>query len=383
MKAILALEDGLVLKGETFAGSGEVAGEVVFNTSMSGYEEILTDPSYKGQIVTMTYPLIGNYGINEEDYESIHPWVEGFIVREYSEFPSNWRSRASLRDFLEKHEILGIQGIDTRALTKHIRQAGAMKGIISTQDLDPERLIYKAKISPGLLGRDLVREVTCRREYGWREERPFLLLAASGEPEAQFNVVVVDYGVKHNSLRLLAREGCRITVVPASTSAERIMELDPDGVLLSNGPGDPAGVPYAAEEVKKLLDRVPIFGICFGHQIMGRAFGLDTYKLKFGHHGANHPVKDLVSGKVEITAQNHGFCVRLEHSPSSWKASSSKGLIPTHINLNDNTLEGMRHQELPVFSVQYHPESSPGPHDSRYLFKRFIDLMEKSSSSSH
>ncbi len=376
MKAILALEDGLVLEGETFAGSGEGVGEVVFNTSMSGYEEILTDPSYKGQIVTMTYPLIGNYGINEEDYESIHPWVEGFIVREYSEFPSSWRSRTSLKDFLEKYQILGIQGIDTRALTKHIRQAGAMKGIVSTEDLDPERLIYKAKISPGLLGRDLVREVTSREEYFWREDRLSSPPAASSELSGQFHVVVIDYGVKHNILRLLVREGCRITVVPASTSAERILELDPDGVLLSNGPGDPAGVPYAAEEVKKLLDKVPIFGICFGHQIMGRAFGLDTYKLKFGHHGANHPVKDLSCGKIEITAQNHGFCVRLEHAPSSSKVSSFKGLIPTHINLNDNTLEGMRHQELPVFSVQYHPESSPGPHDSRYLFKKFIDLME-------
>lgn len=373
MKAILALEDGLVMEGETFAGSGEATGEVIFNTSMCGYQEILTDPSYKGQIVTMTYPLIGNYGINDQDYESIHPWVEGFIVREYSEFPSNWRSRASLKDFLEEHEVLGIQGIDTRFLTKHIRQAGAMKGIVSTEDLDPGRLVNKAKISPGLVGRDLVREVSCGEEYFWREDETTCTLSTPSETPPGFRVVVVDYGVKHSILRLLAGEGCRISVVPASTSAERTLELDPDGVLLSNGPGDPAGVPYAAEEIRKLLDKIPIFGICFGHQILGRAFGLKTYKLKFGHHGANHPVKDLVSGKIEITTQNHGFCVRLDHAPSS-----SKGLIPTHINLNDNTLEGMRHQELPAFSVQYHPESSPGPHDSRYLFKKFIDLMDGS-----
>lgn len=373
MKAVLALEDGLVMEGEAFAGSGEATGEVVFNTSMCGYQEILTDPSYKGQIVTMTYPLIGNYGINDQDYESIHPWVEGFIVREYSEFPSNWRSRASLKDFLEEHEVLGIQGIDTRALTKHIRQAGAMKGIVSTEDLDPGRLVNKAKISPGLVGRDLVREVSCGEEYFWREDETACTVSASSETAPGLRVVVVDYGVKHSILRLLAREGCRISVVPASTSAERTLELDPDGVLLSNGPGDPAGVPYAAEEVRKLLDKVPIFGICFGHQIVGRAFNMDTYKLKFGHHGANHPVKDLASGKVEVTTQNHGFCVRLDRA-----RSSSKGLIPTHINLNDNTLEGMRHQELPVFSVQYHPESSPGPHDSRYLFRRFIDLMGRS-----
>ena len=359
MKALLALEDGFVLEGRAFAGFGEAQGEVVFNTSMSGYQEVLTDPSYKGQIVTMTYPLIGNYGVNEEDYESTHPWVEGFVVREYSEFPSNWRSKATLREFLERYNVLGIEDIDTRALTKHIREAGAMKGIISTVDLDPKRLVRRAKKSPGLVGRDLVKEVTCKKRYTFH---PSLSTCHS------YKVVVIDFGVKQNILHLLAQEGCQVEVVPASTSAEDILRCDPDGILLSNGPGDPAGVPYAVEEVKKLIGKKPIFGICFGHQILGRAFGLDTYKLKFGHRGANQPVKDLKTGKVEITAQNHGFCVRLNNS--------SLGLVPTHINLNDGTLEGMEHRKLPIFSVQYHPESSPGPHDSRYLFKRFINMME-------
>ena len=361
----------MVMEGQTFAGSGETTGEVVFNTSMCGYQEILTDPSYKGQIVTMTYPLIGNYGINEEDSESIHPWVEGFIVREYTEVPSNWRARASLKDFLEEHEVLGIQGIDTRSLTKHIRQAGAMKGIVSTEDLDPERLVNEAKISPGLVGRDLVREVSCSEEYFWREDKTACTLSTSGENAPRFRVVVVDYGVKHSILRLLAREGCRISVVPASTSAERTLELDPDGVLLSNGPGDPAGVPYAAEEIRKLLDKIPIFGICFGHQILGRAFGLKTYKLKFGHHGANHPVKDLTRGKVGITAQNHGFCVDIN-------SLREEEIEITHINLNDQTLEGMRHRGLPIISIQFHPEASPGPHDAHYIFEEFIEMMELS-----
>jgi len=373
MKALLALEDGFVLEGRAFAGFGEAQGEVVFNTSMSGYQEVLTDPSYKGQIVTMTYPLIGNYGVNEEDYESTHPWVEGFVVREYSEFPSNWRSKATLREFLERYNVLGIEDIDTRALTKHIREAGAMKGIISTVDLDPDRLVQRAKKSPGLVGRDLVKEVTCKKRYTFH---PSLSTCHS------YKVVVIDFGVKQNILHLLAQEGCQLEIVPASTSAEDILKLDPDGILLSNGPGDPAGVPYAVEEVKKLIGKKPIFGICFGHQILGRAFGLDTYKLKFGHRGANQPVKDLKTGKVEITAQNHGFCVRLDNSQLSTSHLSrltshvSRDLVPTHINLNDGTLEGMEHKELPIFSVQYHPESSPGPHDSRYLFKRFIRMME-------
>ena len=380
MRAVLALEDGFILKGTAFAGSGEAQGEVVFNTSMSGYQEILTDPSYKGQIVTMTYPLVGNYGVNEEDYESVHPWVEGFIIREYSEFSSNWRSRATLREFLEKYNILGIEGVDTRALTKHIREAGAMKGIISTVDLDPKRLVQKAKDSPGLVGRDLVKEVTCKKNYTLNSHSSLLTshishLTSHVSHLTSCKVVVVDFGVKRNILRLLTQQGCQVEVVPASTSAEDILKLDPDGILLSNGPGDPAGVPYAVEEVRKLIGKKPIFGICFGHQILGRAFGLDTYKLKFGHRGANQPVKDLKTGKVEITAQNHGFCVKLNNS-SLITHHSSLGLVPTHINLNDGTLEGMEHRKLPIFSVQYHPESSPGPHDSRYLFKRFINMME-------
>lgn len=358
MKAILALEDGFVLEGESFAGHGEISGEVVFNTSMYGYEEILTDPSYKGQIVAMTYPLIGNYGVNEEDYESLHPWVEGFIVREYSQFPSNWRSKGSLKDFLNKYNILGVEGIDTRALTKHIRERGAMKGVISTEDLNPQNLVEKAKASPGLIGRDLVKEVTCKEKYIWEEEV---------RKKPIYYVVVIDFGIKHNILRALTQEGCYITVVPAFTKAEEILELNPDGILLSNGPGDPAGVPYATREIKKLLGKKPIFGICFGHQILGRALGLKTYKLKFGHRGGNQPVKNLKTGKVEITAQNHGFCVKLDKLPD---------LIPTHINLNDGTLEGMESEKFSVFSVQYHPESSPGPHDSRYLFRKFVEMME-------
>jgi len=370
MKAILALEDGFILEGHTFAGSGEVSGEIVFNTSMCGYEEILTDPSYKGQIVTMTYPLIGNYGVNEEDYESIHPWVEGFIVREYSEFPNNWRSKGSLKDFLNRYNILGLEGIDTRTLTKHIREAGAMKGIISTEDLNPQNLVEKAKVSPGLVGRDLVKEVTCKKKYIWKEES-----SKENLRKPIYHIVAIDFGIKYNILRLLSREGCYVTVVPAFTKAEDILKLNPDGILLSNGPGDPAGVPYAVKEVQKLLGKKPILGICFGHQILGRAFGLETYKLKFGHRGANHPVKELKTGKVEITAQNHGFCVKLDNKLqiTSYKL---QGLIPTHINLNDHTLEGMENKELSVFSVQYHPESSPGPHDSRYLFRKFIKMME-------
>jgi len=376
MRVLLALEDGFVLEGITFSGSGEARGEVVFNTSMSGYQEILTDPSYKGQIVTMTYPLIGNYGVNEEDCESAHPWVEGFIVREYSEFPSNWRSKATLREFLEKYNVLGIEGIDTRALTKNIRQAGAMKGIISTVDLAPKRLVQRVKDSPGLIGRDLVKEVTCKKKYTLNSQLSTL---------NSYKVVVVDFGVKRSILRLLVREGCQVEIVPASTSAEDILRAEPDGVLLSNGPGDPAGVPYAVKEVRNLIGKKPIFGISFGHQVLGRAFGLETYKLKFGHRGANYPVKNLKTGKVEITVQNHGFCVKLNNSQLSTLNLSpltshvSRDLVPTHINLNDGTLEGMEHKELPIFSVQYHPESSPGSHDSWYLFKRFIEMMKKES----
>jgi carbamoyl-phosphate synthase small subunit len=359
MKALLALEDGTTFHGQTFAGEGEVSGEVVFNTSMTGYQEILTDPSYKGQIVTMTYPLIGNYGINPEDVESSRVQVEGFIVREYEPMPSNWRSQESLADYLGRQEIIGIEGVDTRALTRHIRVAGAMKGIISTADLDPVSLVKKAKASVGLVGRDLAKEVTCQEPYGWPKEQ-----------ESRFEVVALDCGLKFNIAKSLARRGCNVTVVPVHTTPEEIKAMNPDGILLSNGPGDPEPITYAVEMIKHLIPDYPIFGICLGHQLLGLAFGGKTFKLKFGHRGANHPVKHLPTGKVEITAQNHGFCVDID-------SIKDPDVEITHINLNDQTLEGMRHRRLPVFSVQYHPEGSPGPHDASYLFDEFIGYMER------
>ena len=368
-EAMLALADGTVYKGTSCGAEGETAGEVVFNTSLTGYPEVLTDPSYKGQIVTMTYPLIGNYGLNEEDFESRGPMVEGFIVKEASPYPSSWRSKTGLSDFLRKHGIVGIQGIDTRALTRRIRQRGVIEGAISTVDRDPESLLAKARTCPGLIGRDLIKEVTCQSSYEWdkgtwRLESGYL----HPIPEARFSVVALDFGIKFNILRKLIEHGCRVTVVPASTSAAEILRRNPDGIFLSNGPGDPAAVPYAVDTVRQLLGKKPIFGICLGHQILGQAFGGSTYKLKFGHRGGNHPVLNRHTGQVEITAQNHGFAVDAESLPSEVEL--------THVNLNDHTLEGMRHREMPVFSVQYHPEASPGPHDAGYLFSRFIDLMK-------
>ena len=357
MKAMLALEDGQIFKGESFGTAGERFGEVVFNTSMTGYQEILTDPSYKGQIVTMTYPLIGNYGVNEEDAESCRPHLEGFVVKEYSKIFSNWRSKRSLGDYLKANGILGIEGIDTRSLTLHIRQAGAMKACLSTTDMDEGSLVKKAKASPGLLGIDLVKEVACSKKYEWNDS-------------GKYKVVVLDCGIKFNSLRELAKKNCRVIVVPASTTAKEILELKPDGVLLSNGPGDPAALPYIVKTVQDLIGKVPIFGICLGHQMIGQALGGKTYKLKFGHHGGNQPVKDLKTGKVAISVQNHGFCVDID-------TLNKKETELTHINLNDATLEGMRHKKLPVFSVQFHPEASPGPHDAEYLFDKFVEMMKK------
>lgn len=354
-RAKIAFEDGKILEGISFGAAGESCGEVVFNTSMTGYQEILTDPSYRGQIVTMTYPLIGNYGVNEEDVESRRPFLEGLIIKEYSPVVSNWRSTQSLGEYLKENGIIGIQGVDTRAITRHVRLQGAMKAVISTEDLDDESLVKKAKASPGLLGRDLVREVTGKESLDWNAE-------------GKYNVVVLDCGVKYNILRILAKLGCRVTVMPADTKAENILALKPDGVLLSNGPGDPAAVPYVAETVKALIGKVPMFGICLGHQMLGLALGAKTYKLKFGHHGGNQPAKDLSTGRILITVQNHGFCVDAD--------TLGDDVEITHVNLNDNTLEGMRHKKLPVFSVQFHPEYAPGPRDSEYLFGRFIDMME-------
>jgi carbamoyl-phosphate synthase small subunit len=372
LRAFLALEDGTVFEGRSFGFPGEKTGEIVFNTSMSGYQEILTDPSYKGQIVVMTYPLVGNYGVNEEDVESQGPKVEGFIIKENSTAFSNWRGQKPLSDYLIQHRVMGVDGMDTRAITKHIRLTGAMKAILSTKDTDPERLIEKAKASAGLIGRDLVQEVTCREPYEWTGENDPRFSSVGSPapvPERPFRVVVLDCGVKYNILRSLRSWNCRVFVLPASSSAELILSYQPDGILLSNGPGDPEGVPYAIETVRRLIGKKPIFGICLGHQLLGLAFGGRTFKLKFGHRGANQPVKDLETGQVKITSQNHGFCVDL-------RSVNPDEIESTQVNLNDQTLEGMRHKKLPVFSVQYHPEASPGPHDTRDLFREFVATME-------
>jgi carbamoyl-phosphate synthase small subunit len=373
-RALLALADGTVFRGDPFGAEGEAVGEVVFNTAMTGYQEILTDPSYRGQLVAMTYPEIGNVGVNREDVESRKPFVEGFIVKEYWEPPSNWRAEESLGDYLRRHALVGISGIDTRALVRRIRDGGAQQGVISTVESDADRLVARAKAAPGLEGRDLVREVTCQEPYEWAGGEWILgqgYRSAERATDATHFVVAYDYGIKHNILRNLAVAGCRVRVVSAQTPAAEVLSMNPDGVFLSNGPGDPDAVAYARENVRELIGEVPIFGICLGHQILSLALGARTYKLKFGHHGANHPVKDLGTGKVEITAQNHGFAVDATSIP--------EGTTITHLNLNDRTVEGVAHRTLPLFSVQYHPESSPGPHDAHYLFGRFIGLMNRVS----
>jgi carbamoyl-phosphate synthase small subunit len=368
--AWLVLRDGRAFRGEPLGARGETSGEIIFNTAMSGYQEILTDPSYRGQIVAMTYPMIGNYGINDEDVESRRPWVNGFIVKECSSVASSFRAGGGLDDYLVRHGIVGIQGIDTRALTRHLRDHGAQDGLIASAAAGPDELRERARGLQGLVGRDLVAEVTAERAYGWHEGGWELSRGYVAAPPSRFSVVAYDCGIKLNILRQLRMAGCEVTVVPAATPAEAVLERRPDGVFLSNGPGDPEGVPYLIASVRALLPRVPVFGICLGHQIMGLAGGGDTYKLKFGHHGANHPVKDLATGKVEITSQNHGFAVE----PGS---VARHGWEATHVNLNDGTCEGLRHREWPAFSVQYHPEASPGPHDANYLFHRFTDLMAR------
>ena len=368
MKAVLALADGQVYMGRSFGSAGEAIGEVVFNTSMTGYQEILTDPSYEGQMVAMTYPEIGNVGVNPEDVESRKPFVKGFIVKEYSPVPSNWRATQSLHQYMKDHGIVGIEGIDTRSLVRHLRDRGSQEGIISTVQQSPEELIAKAERSPGLLGRDLVKEVTCQEPYGWNEGKWELGKGYQPKGQSVYSVVAYDYGIKFNILRGLVESGCNVKVVPAWTPAEDVLAENPDGIFLSNGPGDPDAVPYGKEIVQRLVGKKPIFGICLGHQILGLALGGKTYKLKFGHHGGNQPVMDLTTKKVEITTQNHGFAV---------DADSLKGsAVVTHLNLNDRTVEGLAHRELPIFSVQYHPESSPGPHDAHYLFRRFVEMME-------
>jgi carbamoyl-phosphate synthase small subunit len=375
MKALLALEDGTVFPARSFTGPGEAQGECVFNTAMTGYQEVLTDPSYKGQMVTMTYPLIGNYGINDQDVESDRIQVEAFLVKEYLPFPSNFRSQAPLAEYLKKNKVLGLEGIDTRALTRHLRNYGAMRVVVSTKNINPENLIKKAKTIPTMLGLGLVDQVTTDQPFFWSQNRKLPLSKGQGKNpwggnDASFKVTVLDCGVKYNILRNLERRGCQVLVVPAQTPSEEILAGKPDGLLLSNGPGDPAANPGVVRTVQNLIGRLPVFGICLGHQIVGLALGGTTFKLKFGHRGANQPVKNLKTGRVEITSQNHGFTVDLE-------SLKDPDVELTHINLNDQTLEGLEHKRLPLFSVQYHPEASPGPHDASYLFDHFLSLMGK------
>ena len=371
MKAILALADGRYFTGRSLGALGEISGEVVFNTSMAGYQEILTDPSYRGEIVTMTYPQIGNTGINLEDVESRQPFLSAFVVKESCPFPSNWRSQMSLDAYLKAQGIVGIEGIDTRALVRHIRDCGAQTGIVSSVDLDPDSLIGKARKAPSIVGQDLVQEVSCQQQYAWEQGVWDL---AEGYADASIikrplKVVAFDFGIKQNILRNLTTAGCEVTVVPATTSAETVMGMAPDGVFLSNGPGDPEPITYAQETIKQLLGKVPLFGICLGHQLLSIALGGKTYKLKFGHRGGNQPVLDKATGRVEITSQNHGFAVDMQ--------SLNDEIEVSHINLNDQTVEGINHKSYPAFSVQYHPEASPGPHDAHYLFARFIDMIKE------
>ncbi len=374
MQAILALEDGRIFRGQGYGAPSECQGEVVFNTSLTGYQEIATDPSYAGQIVVLTNPQIGNYGTNQADNESAKPYIEGLIVREFSAVSSNWRSEQVTDEYMERYAVPVLAEIDTRALVRHLRTHGVMRGVISTQDSDVESLVRKARNIRKMDGTDLARVVSTKSSYQFdasddrNQSGDPLLSAALDRPP--LHVVAYDFGIKQNILRMLTREGCRVTVVPAETTAADVLELKPDGVFLSNGPGDPEPVDYAVQAIRDMMGRVPVFGICLGHQLCGLALGGKTYKLKFGHHGGNHPVKNHLTGKVEITAHNHNFAV----DPDSMNASEVE---LTHVDLNDNTLEGLRHKTLPLFSVQYHPEAAPGPHDSHYLFRDFRNMMEE------
>ena len=383
--AILALADGTVFEGRALGFEGETVGEVVFHTAMTGYQEILTDPSYKGQIVTMTCPHIGNYGVAKEDGESRRIWAEGFIVRESSRHPSNWRSEQALDEYLRAARVVGIEGIDTRELTRHLRDAGSQQGVISHLDVTPGTAVKKAQAAPSIIGRDLAAEVTCAHPYEWTTG------SGQWEPGSQdqdrrsgrrYHVVVYDFGVKQNILRRLVDVGCAVTVVPASTPAEAVKALKPRGIVLSNGPGDPEGVPYAVKAIQSLIGHVPVLGICLGHQLLGLATGLQTRKLKFGHHAANHPVMDLRTRKVEITSQNHNFAVQIPDLDRNAKTAPTINtpygrVTISHMSLNDDSIEGMMWLDQPVMSVQYHPEASPGPHDSAYLFEQFVTMMEK------
>ena len=389
-KAILALADGTWFEGRALGAEGETGGEVVFNTAMTGYQEVLTDPSYRGQIVTMTSPHIGNYGVNPEDIESGRIWAEGFVVKESSRAASNWRSRGTLQEYLQTANIVAIEGIDTRALTTHLREKGAQSGEISHIEMDPHRVAEKARQMPSIIGRDLAATVTCERRYSWTTgtgdwapKLEMVTAATQSTPRSTWRVVAYDFGIKQNILRRLVDVGCDVTVVPASTPAKDVLALNPHGVFLSNGPGDPEAVRYGMTALRELIGRLPIFGICLGHQLLGLALGFSTYKLKFGHHGANHPVIDLRTGKVEITSQNHNFGVQFPTDRSQGGQELSIADTPfgrvqlTHVSLNDGSVEGMVCLDRPVFSVQYHPEASPGPHDSAYLFQQFVDLMER------
>ncbi len=377
MRALIALEDGRIFEGQSFGATGTRVGEICFNTSMTGYQEVLTDPSYRGQVVAMTYPLIGNYGTNSTDQESRSPHVRGFVIEELSEAPSSWRSEMSLPDYLRQWDIPGIEGIDTRALTRHLRTRGAMKACLTTENMSAADATALALAGEGVIGMDYVREVSTPDIYQWDPEdelsKPWMLTNGTERtptlPPIRFHIVAYDYGIKRNIMRLLRQKGFRVTVVPAETPAEKVLSLNPDGVFLSNGPGDPSALSYAHTAVRNLIGKKPIFGICLGHQVLGFAFGGSTFKLKFGHRGGNQPVKDLHTGKVAITSQNHGFAVDPKSLPAEVEL--------THINLNDGTVEGMRHKELPIFSVQYHPEAAPGPHDASYFFSEFADLIEK------